>query len=85
MPLCYASFESLRYIREISKQAQKLDDITSSEIDNEKGKQSCQQSQPMEETTTCHEMSNHKEGDEKDEQLKPALHSNPSFDEQEYN
>ena len=54
-----------------------------SEIDNEKGKQSCDQSHPMEETTACHEMSNHKEGDEKDEQIEPALHPNPSFDEQE--
>ena len=39
----------------------------------------------MEETTTCHEMSNHKEGDEKDEQLEPALHPNPSFDEKKDN
>ena len=33
----------------------------------------------------CHEMSNHKEEDEKGEQLEPSLHSNPSFDEQEDN
>ena len=39
----------------------------------------------MEEIKTCHEMSNHKEGDEKGEQLEPTLHPNPSFDEQEDN
>ena len=81
-PLCYASFEFLRYIHKISKKAQKLDDMTSLEIDNEKGKQLFHQSQPMEERTTCHEMLNHKEGDERDEQLEPALHPHPSFDEQ---
>ena len=32
-----------------------------------------------------HEISNHKEGDGKDEQLEPTLNSNPSFDEQEDN
>ena len=39
----------------------------------------------MEETTTFHEMSNHKEGDEKGKKLEPALHSNPYFDDQEDN
>ena len=39
----------------------------------------------MEETTVSHGRLNHQEEDEKDEQPKPALHSNPSFDEQEDN
>ena len=65
--LCYASFELLRHMLKISKQEQNHEDMTCLEIDNEKGKQSCHQSQPMEETTACHEMSNQKEGDEKDD------------------
>ena len=39
----------------------------------------------MEETTIFHERLNHKEEDGKGEQLEPGLHSNHSFDEQEYN
>ena len=34
--------------------------VTFLEIDNEKGKQSCHKSQPMEETIVCHEGLNHK-------------------------
>ena len=37
----------------------------------------------MEETTFFHEMSNHKEGDGKDEQIGFALHSNFSLNEKE--
>ena len=37
-PLCYASFELLRHLHKISKQAQKLEDMTFSEIDTENGK-----------------------------------------------
>ena len=59
-PLCYASFEFLKYLLKISKQEQKLEDMKFSKIDNEKGKQLCHQAQPMEETTTFHEMPNHK-------------------------
>ena len=59
--------------------------MTCSEIDNEKGKQSCHQFQPMAETTDFHGRLNHKEEDEKGEKLEPALHSNPSFYEQEDN
>ena len=55
-PVCYDSFEFLRYLRKISKKAQKLEDMTFLEIDNERGKQSFHQSQPMEETSACHEM-----------------------------
>ena len=69
----------------MSKKAQKLKDMTSSEIDNEKGKQSCHQSQPMEKTTIFHEGWNHKEEDGKGEQLEPTMPSNPSFHEQEDN
>ena len=36
-PLCYASFELLRLILKISKKVQKLEDMTFSKIDNEKG------------------------------------------------
>ena len=39
----------------------------------------------MEETTIFHGRLNHKEEDEKGEQLEPAPHSNPSFYEQEDN
>ena len=39
----------------------------------------------MEETTIFHEGLNHKEEDGMGEQLVPALHPNPSFDEQEDN
>ena len=38
LPLCYASFELLRYICKISKQAKKLEDMTFPEIENEGGK-----------------------------------------------
>ena len=60
LPLCYVAFELLGYIRKISKQAQKLEDMAFLEIDNEKGKQQCHQSQPMEETTVFHKGLNHK-------------------------
>ena len=39
----------------------------------------------MEATTVCHEGLNHKEEDEKGEQLESALQSNLSFNEQEDN
>ena len=34
-PLCYTSFELLRYLCKMSNQAQKHEDMTFSEIDNE--------------------------------------------------
>ena len=37
-PLCYASFELLRHLHKISKQAKKLEDMTFPEIENEGGK-----------------------------------------------
>ena len=43
-PLCYASFELLRHMLKISKQARKLENMTCSEIDNETGKHSCHKS-----------------------------------------
>ena len=84
-PLCYASSELLRHMLKISKQEKKIEDMICSAIDYEKGKQSCHQSQPMEETTVFHGRLNHKEKDEKGEQLELAMHSNPSFYEQKDN
>ena len=84
-PLCFSSFEYLKQRLKASKQAHKLEDMTFSEIDNEKGKKSCHQSQPMRKIVVFHEGLIHKEEYEKGEQLESALHSNPYFYEQEYN
>ena len=82
-PLCYASFEFLKQILRASKRTQKLEDMAFSEIDNEKGNQPCNQSHPMRKTIVFHEGLNHKEKDEKGEQLESGLHSNPPFYEKE--
>ena len=83
-PLGYSTFEFLKQILRSSKRIQKLEDMAFSEIDNEKGEPSCNQSQIMRKTTIFPEGLIPKEEDEKGEQIESALHSNPPFYEKVY-
>ena len=77
--MVYATFESMKQILRASKKTQKLGDVAFSEIHNEKGKESCNQSQHMRKTTVYHEGLNDKEEYRKGEQLEYSLHYNPPF------